>query len=79
MTTKPHRTIERLQQPSTGPLANNRPAKCSSSSEYARFYKCDLQVQTPEDPRNWDADDPVRVGNPRDEADLQDKARLQMA
>jgi hypothetical protein len=44
-------------------------------SEYARFYKCDLQVQTPEDPRNWDADDPVRVGNPRDEADLQDKAR----
>ncbi len=45
------------------------------ASEYARFYKCDLQVQTPEDPRNWDANDPIRVGNPRNEADLQDKAR----
>ena len=45
------------------------------ASEYARFYKCDLQVQTPEDSRNWDANDPVRVGNPRDETDLQDKAR----
>ncbi len=45
------------------------------ASEYARFYKCDLQVQTPEDPRNWNSNDPVRVGNPRDEADLQDKAR----
>ena len=45
------------------------------ASDYARFYNCDLQVQTPEDPRNWDANDPVRVGNPRNEADLQDKAR----
>jgi energy-coupling factor transporter ATP-binding protein EcfA2 len=45
------------------------------ASEYARFYKCDLQVQTPEDSRNWDANDPIRVGNPRNEADLQDKAR----
>ena len=43
--------------------------------DYARFYKCDLQVQTPEDPRNWDANDPIHVGNPRDEADLQEKAR----
>ena len=50
-------------------------AATAKASEYARFYKCDLQVQTPEDPRNWNSNDPVRAGNPRDEADLQDKAR----
>lgn len=44
-------------------------------SEYARFFKCDLQVQTPEDAQHWDSSDPVRIGNPRAEADLQEKAR----
>lgn len=43
-----------------------------------RWFKCDLQVQTPEDGRHWDSEDPLRLaGNPsqRDEQDLQEKAR----
>ena len=41
----------------------------------ARFYKCDLQVQTPEDGGHWAAGDPLRLPNPRPEQDLQEKAR----
>lgn len=40
-----------------------------------RWFRCDLQVQTPEDGRHWDRDDPLRLPNPRDEQDLQEKAR----
>jgi DNA repair ATPase RecN len=40
-----------------------------------RWFKCDLQVQTPEDGRHWDRDDPLRLPNPRGEQDLQEKAR----
>jgi ABC-type cobalamin/Fe3+-siderophores transport system ATPase subunit len=43
-----------------------------------RWFKCDFQVQTPEDSRNWQDDD-LRLGNPRrppaDESGIQDKAR----
>jgi hypothetical protein len=46
------------------------------SKHYARFYKCDLQVQTPGDARNWDRNDPIRLASPRTELDLQEKARL---
>lgn len=41
----------------------------------ARFYKCDLQCQTPEDGARWAAGDPIRLPNPRLEPDLQEKAR----
>ena len=44
------------------------------SACYARFYKCDLQVHTPEDGRRW-ASQCIRLSNPRSEADLQEKAR----
>jgi ABC-type lipoprotein export system ATPase subunit len=40
-----------------------------------RWFKCDLQVQTPEDGRHWDPEDPLRLPSPRDEQDLQEKAR----
>ncbi len=48
-----------------------------------RWFKCDLQVHTPEDGKNWDPDDLLRLPNPRrpkkdgkpDEADIQEKAR----
>lgn len=47
-----------------------------------RWYKCDLQVQTPDDSRNWQ-DDATKLREPRrpmvngmpDETDIQDKAR----
>jgi AAA domain len=40
-----------------------------------RWFRCDLQVQTPEDGRHWHPDDPLRLPSPRTEADLQEKAR----
>ncbi|HWN45134.1 MAG TPA: hypothetical protein VNW71_23115, partial [Thermoanaerobaculia bacterium] len=40
-----------------------------------RWFKCDLQVQTPEDGRHWNPEDPLRLGAPRPEQDLQEKAR----
>ena len=48
-----------------------------------RWFKCDLQVHTPEDGKHWDPDDPLRLPNPRrpkkegkpDESDIQEKAR----
>lgn len=43
-----------------------------------RWFKCDLQVQTPEDSRHWDPEDTgLRLGSPeqRQEQDLQEKAR----
>ena len=47
-----------------------------------RWFKCDLQVQTPEDSKNWQDED-LRLGEPRrpsvsgaaDEAGIQEKAR----
>ena len=47
-----------------------------------RWFKCDLQVQTPEDSRHWQ-DDAIRLNEPRrpmvdgraDESDIQEKAR----
>ncbi|NJL28191.1 MAG: AAA family ATPase [Thermoanaerobaculia bacterium] len=47
-----------------------------------RWFKCDLQVQTPEDNRHW-RDDDLRLGDPRrpkregkpDESGIQEKAR----
>ena len=41
--------------------------------EGARFWKSDLQVQTPEDGRRWQGDGSLQ--HPRTEADLQEKAR----
>lgn len=41
----------------------------------ARFYKTDLQAQTPENGSSWMRDDPIRLPSPRTEADLQNKAR----
>lgn len=49
-----------------------------SSYQGMRWFKCDLQVHTPEDCRHWDKDDPeLRLCSPaqRDEGDLQEKAR----
>lgn len=43
--------------------------------EGMRWFKCDLQVQTPEDARHWDPADPLRLSSPRNEEELQDKAR----
>jgi len=48
-----------------------------------RWFKCDLQVHTPEDSKHWDPSDPLRLPNPRrpkkeskpDESDIQEKAR----
>lgn len=42
--------------------------------EGMRWFKCDFQVQTPEDARHW-ADDETRLLEPRTEPDLQEKAR----
>lgn len=39
----------------------------------ARFWKSDLQVQTPEDHQRWDGEG--ALANPRTEADLQEQAR----
>lgn len=47
----------------------------SNETCYARFFKVDLQVQTPEDGRNWDSADPIRLSDPRDTDDLRAKAR----
>lgn len=41
----------------------------------ARFFKCDLQCQTPEDGAHWAQGDALRLPNPRVEGDLQEKAR----
>ena len=43
--------------------------------EGMRWFKCDLQVQTPEDARHWDPADPLRLSSPRNVEELQDKAR----
>jgi predicted ATPase len=40
-----------------------------------RWYKCDLHLHTPEDARHWQ-DSLTRLQDPRDETDLQEKARL---
>lgn len=40
-----------------------------------RWLKCDLQVQTPEDGRHWDPEDSLKLATPRNEEDLQEKAR----
>jgi len=48
-----------------------------------RWFKCDLQIQTPEDSRHWN-DEELRLGNPRrplvdgapDESGIQEKARV---
>lgn len=48
-----------------------------------RWFKCDLQIQTPEDSRHWNDED-LRLGNPRrplvngmpDESEIQEKARI---
>ncbi len=53
-----------------------------SAYQGMRWFKCDLQVQTPEDSRNWQDKD-LRLGEPRrpavsgapDETGLQEKAR----
>ncbi|MDY6908599.1 MAG: AAA family ATPase [Thermodesulfobacteriota bacterium] len=39
-----------------------------------RWFKCDLHVHTPEDSRHWN-DPSLRISSPRDEKDLQAKAR----
>lgn len=39
-----------------------------------RWFKCDLHVHTPEDSRHW-TDPTLRISSPRDEQDLQEKAR----
>jgi len=41
----------------------------------ARFYKCDLQCQTPEYGGAWAPNDLIRIPSPRTQADLQEKAR----
>lgn len=41
--------------------------------EGARFWKCDLQVQTPEDHRRWEGEGALQ--HPRTENDLQEQAR----
>lgn len=49
-----------------------------------RWFKCDLQVHTPEDGKHWDPEDPLRLPDPRrpringkaDEEDIREKARL---
>ncbi len=48
----------------------------SPSREYRgmRWLKCDLHVHTPEDARHW-TDSDLRLSSPRNERDLQDKAR----
>jgi len=40
-----------------------------------RWFKCDFQVQTPEDARHWDDAD-LRLSEPRNEKDIQEKARI---
>ncbi len=40
-----------------------------------RWYKCDLHLHTPEDARHWQ-DSLTRLQDPRNETDLQEKARL---
>ncbi len=39
-----------------------------------RWFKCDLHVHTPEDSRHWN-DTSLRISSPRDEKDIQEKAR----
>src|SRR5690625_2707954 len=54
----------------------------NSSYQGMKWFKCDLQVQTPEDNRHW-ADDDLRLGSPRRprvegqkcEKNIQEKAR----
>lgn len=46
-----------------------------ASQPYARFFKCDLHMHTPEDCKRWETTE-IRIRNPRDEADLQEKARV---
>src|SRR5712692_5641731 len=41
----------------------------------ARFYKCDLQCQTPEYGGAWAPNDLIRIPSPRTQSDLQEKAR----
>lgn len=48
-----------------------------------RWFKCDLQVHTPEDGKHWDHDDPLKLSHPRrpringkaDEDDIREKAK----
>jgi hypothetical protein len=40
-----------------------------------RWFKCDLHVHTPENSRHWN-DPSIRISSPRDEQDLQAKARF---
>jgi len=48
----------------------------NTSTDYQgmRWFKCDLHVHTPEDGRHW-TDQPLRLPSPRNEHDLQEKAR----
>jgi len=47
----------------------------SASYQGMRWFKCDLHVHSPEDGRHWN-DAALRLSSPRDEQDLQAKARL---
>lgn len=40
-----------------------------------RWFKCDFQVQTPEDAGHWDDAD-LRLSDPRNELDIQEKSRI---
>lgn len=49
----------------------------TTSTDYQgmRWFKCDLHVHTPEDGRHW-TDPTLRLPSPRNEQDLQEKARF---
>lgn len=47
----------------------------SDSYQGMRWYKCDLHIHTPEDSQHW-RDSSFKLQSERNEADIQDKARL---